>query len=121
MTLYLTLSGLLGTAQAVPHAVSFLIGAARTWWRTQEASGSPPTTWTTFKAAFLEAFQTLDAERIARDNMENLTLSPGERDFLLRDKQSFRCHQLGHRAQELLLRQTTNRPTTSSTQEQPRD
>eukprot|EP00891_Asterochloris_glomerata_P001768 jgi/Astpho2/1768/fgenesh1_pg.00033_%23_1_t len=50
MTLYLTLSGLLGTAQAVPHAVSFLIGAARTWWRTQEASGSPPTTWTTFKA-----------------------------------------------------------------------
>ena len=35
MTLYLTLSGLLGTAQAVPHAVSFLIGAARTWWRTR--------------------------------------------------------------------------------------
>ena len=45
MTLYLTLLGLLDTAQAVPHAVSFLIGAARTWWRAQEASGSPPTTW----------------------------------------------------------------------------
>ena len=112
MTLYLTLSGLLGTAQAVPHAVSFLIGAARTWWRTQEASGSPPTTWTTFKAAFLEAFQTLDAERIARDNTENLTLSPGERDFLLSDKQSFRCHQLGHRAQERAT-STTVRPTPS--------
>ena len=72
MTLYLTLSGLLGTAHAIPHAVSFLIGAARTWWRAQEGSGSPPTTWTTVKAAFLEAFQTLDAKRIARDNMENL-------------------------------------------------
>ena len=81
MTLYLTLSGLLGTAQAVPHAVSFLIGAARTWWRTQEASGSPPTTWTTFKAAFLEAFQTLDAERIARDNMENLRQRTSVTDY----------------------------------------
>ena len=216
MTLYLTLSGLLGTAQAVPHAVSFLIGAARTWWRTQEASGSPPTTWTTFKAAFLEAFQTLDAERIARDNMENLrqrtsvtdyanqfsglllevphmhpadaiyqfvkglkpqiclhvelqrpsTVNdamrlaeaavsalyytrptyhinrptpsppylgpqpmqlgaltrrpPTERHRLIRGKQSFRCHQLGHRARERTP-STTVRPTTSSTQEQPRD
>ena len=46
MTLYLTILGLLDTAHAVPHAVSFLMGAARTWWRAQEASGSPPTTWT---------------------------------------------------------------------------
>ena len=81
MTLYLTLSGLLGTAQAVPHAVSFLIGAARTWWRTQEASGSPPTTWTTFKTAFLEAFHTLDAERIARDNLENLRQPTSVTDY----------------------------------------
>ena len=81
MTLYLTLSGLLGTAQGVLHAVSFLIGAARTWWRAQEASRSPPTTWTTFKAAFLEAFQTLDAERIARDNMENLRQRTSVTDY----------------------------------------
>ena len=81
MTLYLTLLGLLDTAQAVPHAVSFLIGAARTWWRAQEASGSPPTTWPTFKAAFLEAFQTLDAERIARDNMENLRQRTSVTDY----------------------------------------
>ena len=216
MTLYLTLLGLLDTAHAIPYAVSFLIGAARTWWRTQEASGSPPTTWTTFKAAFLEAFQTLDAERIARDNMENLrqrtsvtdyanqfsglllevphmhpadaiyqfvkglkpqsrvhvelqrpsTVNdamrlaqaadsalyytrptyhtnrptpsppylgpqpmqlgaltrrpPTERHRLLRDNQSFCCHQLGHRARERTP-STTMRPTTSSTQEQPRD
>eukprot|EP00891_Asterochloris_glomerata_P009873 jgi/Astpho2/9873/Aster-08333 len=69
------------SAMAVPHAVSFLIGAARTWWRTQEASGSPPTTWTTFKAAFLEAFQTLDAERIARDNMKNLRQRTSVTDY----------------------------------------
>ena len=81
MTLYLTLLGLLDTAQAVPHAVSFLIGAARTWWRAQEASGSPPTTWPTFKAAFLEAFQTLDAERIARDNMEDLRQRTSVTDY----------------------------------------
>ena len=81
MTLYLTLSGLLGTAQAVPHAVSFLIGVARTWWRTQEASGSPPTTWEAFKAAFLEAFQTLDAERIAKVNMGNLRQRTSVTDY----------------------------------------
>ena len=81
MTLYLTLSGLLGTAQAVPHAVSFLIGAARTWWRTQEASGSPPTTWAAFKASFLEAFQTIDAERMARDRMVNLKQRTSVTDY----------------------------------------
>ena len=53
MTLYLTILGILDTAHAIPHAVSFLIGAARTWWRAQEASGSPPTTWAAFKASFL--------------------------------------------------------------------
>ena len=36
-----------------------------------------PTTWAAFKAAFLEAFQTLDAERIARDNMENFSKCNG--------------------------------------------
>ena len=65
MTLYLTILGFLDTTHAIPHAVSFLIGAARTWWRAQEASGSPPTTWAAFKASFLEAFQTIDAERAA--------------------------------------------------------
>ena len=81
MTLYLTLLGLMDTAHTVPHAVSFLIGAARTWWRAQEASGSPPTTWTTFKAVFLEAFQTLDAERIARFNMENFRQRTSVKDY----------------------------------------
>ena len=41
MTLYLTLLGLLDTAPAIPHAVTFLTGAARTWWRAQADSGSP--------------------------------------------------------------------------------
>ena len=45
---------------------------------------------------------------------------PTERHRLLRDKQSFRCHQLGHRARERTPSATV-RPTTSSTQEQPRD
>ena len=45
---------------------------------------------------------------------------PTERHRLLRGKQSFRCHQLGHRARERTP-STTVRPTTSSTQEQPRD
>ena len=45
---------------------------------------------------------------------------PTERHRLLRDNQSFCCHQLGHRARERTP-STTMRPTTSSTQEQPRD
>ena len=53
MTLYLIFLGLLSTAQAVPHALFFLSGAARSWWRAHEASGSPPTTWTPFEAAYL--------------------------------------------------------------------
>ena len=81
MTLYLTILGLLDTAHAVPHAVSFLMGAARTWWRAQEASGSPPTTWATFQTAFLEAFQTLDAKRIAWDSMENLRQRTSVTDY----------------------------------------
>ena len=81
MTLYLTILGLLDTAHAIPHAVSFLIGAARTWWRAQEASGSPPTTWAAFKASFLEAFQTIDAERMARDRMENLKQRASVTDY----------------------------------------
>ena len=81
MTLYLTILGLLDTAHAIPHAVSFLIGAARTWWRAQEASGSPPTTWAAFKASFLEAFQTIDAERMARDRMENLKQRASVSDY----------------------------------------
>ena len=81
MTLYLTILGLLDTTHAIPHAVSFLIGAARTWWRAQEASGSPPTTWAAFKASFLEAFQTIDAERMARDRMENLKQRTSVTDY----------------------------------------
>ena len=81
MTLYLTILGLLDTAHAIPQAVSFLIGAARTWWRAQEASGSPPTTWAAFKASFLEAFQTIDAERVARDRMENLRQRTSVTDY----------------------------------------
>ena len=61
--------------------MSFLIGAARTWWRAQEASGSPPTTWAVFKASFLEAFQTIDAERMARDRMENLKQRTSVTDY----------------------------------------
>ena len=38
MTLYLTILGILDTAHAVPHALRFLMGAARTRWRAQEAS-----------------------------------------------------------------------------------
>ena len=81
MTLYLTILGLLDTTHAIPYAVSFLIGAARTWWRAQEASGSPPTTWAAFKASFLEAFQTIDAKRMARDRMENLKQRTSVTDY----------------------------------------
>ena len=81
MTLYLNILGLLDTAHAVPHAVLFLMGAARTLWRAQEASGSPPTTWSTFKAAFLGAFQTLDAKRIAWDSMEILRQRTSVTDY----------------------------------------
>ena len=46
-------------------------------------------------------------------------LSPGERERLLRENKCIRCRQPGHRAQQCTYNNTM-RPTSSSTQEQPK-
>jgi hypothetical protein len=81
MRLYLNILGLLESEQAIPQAVSFHSGAAITWWRILEASAAVPTTWTAFQAAFLEAFQTVDAEHVARNRMESLRQRTSVMDY----------------------------------------
>ena len=80
MALYLQLTGLHDTALAVPHAVTYLTGAAMTWWRTLEASG-PPSTWPAFATAIEKAFKSVETERIARDRLATLRQRTSVSDY----------------------------------------
>lgn len=80
---YLEASNIHGNADRISETVTFLRGAALTWWRSIK-QGDPahrPTTWDEFKERIQAAFKTINSTRTARDKMARLKQTTSVRNY----------------------------------------